>query len=187
MGGAGASAPPSSVHGEANASPSQERRFSVFGVKSFITRGSPKPRPSYKFLNRLLESVHDLRQAVAVPSLSFGGGVAPPPAFLSPARRGRVARQGRERASFSPALFAQDSCGRFASRPFRGSCGASRRREQHPLPPLPGHPLPRRAGEGKAEVFTGSKLHGQDHEQALSTRFALSVMQPMKPTGRWGR
>jgi hypothetical protein len=43
----GAPAPPNSTSGEAGASPSQGRRFSVFGVKSCINQDVPKPCPSF--------------------------------------------------------------------------------------------------------------------------------------------
>jgi hypothetical protein len=49
----------------------------------------------------------------------------------------------------------------WVSRPFRGSCGASRRREQRPLLPLPGHPPPP-SGGGESKRRCGSTAEAQE-------------------------
>jgi hypothetical protein len=66
----------------------------------------PSQRPDYFRidLEMELEPVDDLRPAVAVFSVSSAVGPVQSFAFPSPAWRGRVARQGRERASSFPAI-----------------------------------------------------------------------------------
>jgi hypothetical protein len=98
-------------------------------------------------------------------------------AFPSPARRGRVARQGQERALFNPARSAARisvSCLLIC-----GSAVGVR----HPLPPLPGHPPPP-SGGGESKRLHLLNRQARDRRVGHAQRGPPSDAKP-PPAPRW--